>query len=272
MTALARWFGVPTLLVSLGAAGLVPAAAAPAGADPDSSAVGSTCMGPGRVALTVSPSDTEGSVDLELRATGLADGTRWRGALDASDATGADGRNFRRVAADGGWTVRATVSEPAPGPETSFAGIAFSRRYSTCLVFIYPRPTTAVSFCAKNIAALLLARYRAADDRLVVRFVALAKPGSRWHVELRATTAESAQAVAVGLTAGPRGWLRARTSLRGFDDPRLSVVATRPSGGRCALHLDPVDVTAAPPPAIRALLDRARDRSRTISAPRGLAR
>ncbi len=42
MTVLSRWFGVPVLLLSLGAAGLVPAAAAPVVTDPDSAAVGAT--------------------------------------------------------------------------------------------------------------------------------------------------------------------------------------------------------------------------------------
>jgi hypothetical protein len=264
MTALARRLGVPVLLVSLGAAGLVPAAAAAPPADPDTAAVGSTCIGPGRVAMTASPSDAAGSVDLEMRATGLTDGTRWEGSLTATDDTGEDSRDFRRVAVDGGWLVRATLSAPEPGPEASFSGIAFARHESTCLVSLYPRPTVALSACSQHLVAILLARYRAAEDLLVVRFWGLGRPDSRWNVELRATTTSSAQAVAVGLTAGPRGWLRARTSLRGVDDPRLRVVATGPDGGRCALHLDPVDVTATPPPPPRTLLDRARALNRTL--------
>jgi hypothetical protein len=262
MTALARRLGVPVLLVSLGAAGLVSAAAAAPPADPDTAAVGSTCVGPGRVAMTVSPSDAAGSVDLEMRATGLRDGTRWEGVLSALSETDDDSREFRRVAVDGEWTVRATLSET--GREGAYYGMAFSRRNSTCLVAeMFPRPAVALSFCASSFIPMLLARYRPADDTLVVRFWGSSRPGSRWNIELRARTTESAQAAEVGLVAGPRGGMRARITLRGVDDPRLSVVATSPSGGRCALHLDPVDVTAAPLPPPRTLLDRARDLSRT---------
>ncbi len=224
-------------------------------------------MGPGRVAMTTAPSDVAGSVDVELRATGLPDGTRWLGALSASNETGEDSREFRRVAAEGGWTVRATLDEPAPGPQTGFYGIAFSRRLSTCVVALYPRPTVALSFCAANVIAIMQARYRA-DDSLVVRFSGYARPESRWNIELRANTTDSAQAVAVGVVEARRGLLRVRTTLRGFDDPRLSVVATRASGGTCALHLDPADVTTAPMPSSGALLDRARELGRATGSAR----
>jgi hypothetical protein len=262
MTALARRLGVPVLLVSLGAAGLVPAAAAAPPAEPDTAAVRSTCIGPGRVAMTVAPSDTAGSVDLELRATGLPDGTRWQGDLSAMSETDEDSREFRRVAVDGGWTVRATLAEA--GREGAYFGVAFSRRTGTCLVgVVSPRPAVALSLCAARFIPMLLARYRPADDTMVVRFWGSSRPGSRWDIELRATTTESAQAVEASLVAGPRGVMRARATLRGVDDPRLRVVATGPAGGRCALHLDPVDVTAAPLPSPRALLDRARELNRT---------
>ena len=57
-----------------------------------------------------------------------------------------------------------------------------------------------------------------------------------WDIELRASTTESAHAVEASLVAGPRGVMRARTRLRGVDDPRLRVVATRPAGASAGCH------------------------------------
>lgn len=111
-------------------------------------------MGPGRVAMTVSPSDAAGSVDLELRATGPPDGTRWREELPAMGDTVDDSRDLRRVAVDGGWTVRATLAEK--GREGGYFGVAFSRRNSTCLVAVSPRPAIALSLCAARFTPMLL--------------------------------------------------------------------------------------------------------------------
>ena len=63
--------------------------------------------GAGRVSLTLSQPDADGTVRFVAVATHLPDGARWVGSVLATDGEGedVDARDFRRDSADGGWTV-----------------------------------------------------------------------------------------------------------------------------------------------------------------------
>ena len=250
------------LLASL--VGAVPGSeAAPAPAGPTESAVRGGCAGgAGRVSLTLSQPDADGTVRFVVVATHLPDGARWVGSVLATDGEGedVDARDFRRDSADGGWTVNGRLElGDYEGPGT-YQLIALERPVSvarSCSVGVFEgRSQFGLANCSSRVFQALGVRHN--GDELVLRYFQSARPESTWALELRAIGADHSTSVTIDDRTSPRGLLATRFVLEGVRNPRLFVMATGENGRRCALGLNLPDVGNTPLPTPAEMAEAAR--------------
>lgn len=258
MTSLRRSAGAFAALLSLGTVGLAPGAAAAPVKDPATTTVTGNCAGgAGRLAVSVTPSATEGMYHVQATARQLRDGTRWKVRIDQLSGRGAS-VDFGRQVVDGGWTVHAEVPSARRG-ETLVDVTAIERGNGqhNCDVLNSPTtPTAGLSSC-NNPRQLVAVLSREVDDGSTALrlFVIFAPAASRWHFTLTTTGSSSRQVVEYNDVAGKRGYVRSQVTVRGVENPRLHLVASRvDGGGRCVIGLNPADVSTGPASTARSLL------------------
>jgi hypothetical protein len=265
------------LLACLLAGGLLAApASARSPADPGQSQVRGGCTGgPGRISLTVSPRDDDGSVRVDVVATRLPDGPRWFGLVAATSDEGLPGdlgdREFRRTASGDGWTVSAMLRLGEYTGPVSFDASAFERGSEPfariCSVSVSrARPLYGIGWCSLRVIHGIFAR-RAADGSLVVHYLQTARPDTRWRLEIRARGMDGTTSVVVDDRADRHGFLLTKVVLTGVNDPGFSVTARGPHGSYCSIGLDPARLSA-PLPDRAEMLRAIRDMRRM--ADRGL--
>ena len=239
-------------LLSSAFVGVPHADAAPA-SDPTATTVAGLCQGgPGRMSITVSPT-TDGAFEVEVTARRLADGSRWRGVVEAEydERNGGESQPFRRRAVDGTWTVTTEL----PGPRNSdaqalfFVGAKERGERHQCFVLLSPdSPTGGYTTCRGADRFSVITANERKDGSTVVRsLVAGVRAQARWHLRLVATGDTGQLVTEFDAYAGDRGLVRSKVVLEGVDDARFRLTATGQAGGRCDTRLNPAELLVGRP-------------------------
>ena len=245
--------GVLAALLSVALVGLAPAHAVAVAVDPQATTVTGACAGgPGRVSFTVHP-PAAGRYRVEVTARGLAEGSRWTVGVFQEGETQGGGKDFRRVAIDGGWTVVTPFPAPADPKEFVYFSVDARERgdrgHRCSLLNLPASPVVGVADCNnQRLDIAVLARQRDDGSTVVRSFIVFARPDSRWHLTLTATGAAGRQVVDFDDRAGRReGGVDSRVVLTGIENPRLRLMASNKDQGRCFIGLNPPNVTTDAP-------------------------
>jgi hypothetical protein len=251
--------GVLATLLFVALVGLAPAQAVALAADPQATTVAGACAGgPGRLSVTVHP-PAAGRYRVEVTGRGLAEGSRWTVGVFQEGETQGGGKDFRRVAVAGGWTVMTRFPAPADPKEFVYFSVDAKERgdrHHRCSLLNVPSsPVVGVADCNNqrlDIAVLL--RQRDDGSTVVRSFIVFARPDSRWHLTLTATGAAGRQVVDFDDRADRReGGVASRVVINGVEDPRLRLVASNKDQGRCFIGLNPPNVTNDAPLTMQGL-------------------
>lgn len=227
--------------------------------DPGTMTLRGRCLGGGRVKLTVREPADDGSAAVEVDVRNVAVGSRWNGSIGASNGPGGgpdDYDDFRGiVAADGTWSYDTTLEPPRNAAYDLSADTSHSERSCFLLAFPAGRFQGGLVFCRPYLFSATFLRL-GADGDLGSRFSALPlrrRASEPWQVEFRVSGEGGSQRVVVQDRSGPRGGLRTRARLTGFDDPRVYVEATDEANRPCSMGVNASEVTAERVPSAAAV-------------------
>jgi hypothetical protein len=241
--------GALAALLSVALLGTPPAQAVALAGDPLATTVTGACAGgPGRVSLTVH-APAAGRYRVEVTGRGLAEESRWTVGVFQEGETQGGGKDFRRVAVAGGWTVVTRFPVPADPKDFVYFSVDTrergDRRHRCSLLSVPSSPAVGVADCNnRRLDIALLVRQRDDGSTVVRSFIVFARPDSRWHLTLTASGAAGRQVVDFDDRASRReDFVGSRVVINGVDNPRLRLVASNKHQGRCFIRLDPPNAT-----------------------------
>jgi hypothetical protein len=258
MTFLRRRAGTVATLATVVLASMAPAAAIPPTADPRATTVTGACYGgPGRLSLTVLPPVAGEDIQVRATARGLTSGSPWIIGMESEDGSGRE-REFRRVAVDGRWTVRAQFQPPGEPQPAVFVVSAYQRGEprSGCFVLTSTAsPEGGLTTCDNPERLAIVVAREQDDGSVLIRSLLFGmRPGTAWHLTLAATGAGFRQGVEFDDYASRRGTVRSRVVMQGVDNPRLWLVARNDNGGRCVIGVNTANVATGEEAGLRDIL------------------
>jgi len=217
---------------------------------PEATKVSSACWGGmGRISFKVYVLADGETYQVDVVARGLRDGSRWRVGIVSEQFPEPD-REFKRRVSDGGWTAT-TQFGPREGDHTLYfqasaheRGVPHGCDVNSSLGAVETSGSTACGLPHKyrEQAFATLAVQRTDANTIGVRFDLYESwRARRWHIELRTTEASTSQTLMIAKRASNGGHLKLGVGLRGYENPRLHVLATPPEGPGCRFGFNPAD-------------------------------